>query len=233
MGQVIDLTDHIFGRLTVLERSTNSPSGKARWLCRCICGTIKVIIGAELRNGKTVSCGCARTEAIINTGHNNRKHGHATDHATSPEWNSWKSMRERCHNPNATGYQNYGGRGITVCSQWDIFQNFYVDMGPRPKGTSLDRIDVNGNYEPANCRWATRKEQNKNRRTVASLQTQLDEHKMNMEKIKGLAEEILAWQKSMLGQLDVIEARLAEVGKAANLGEQAYWHNQPLGGNSV
>lgn len=81
-----------------------------------------------------------------------------------PEYMSWRAMKSRCLNPNATGYKNYGGRGITVCARWLDFQNFYADMGPRPEGTSLDRIDVNGNYEPGNVRWSTDTAQVRNRR---------------------------------------------------------------------
>lgn len=86
--------------------------------------------------------------------------------AQNPTWRSWRKMRDRCLNPNATGYKNYGGRGITICARWNDFANFLADMGKRPAGKSLDRIDSNGNYEPSNCRWATSKQQGASRRNL-------------------------------------------------------------------
>lgn len=95
------------------------------------------------------------------------KHGHNTDRlGRSPTYTSWAKMRGRCNNPNDTNFHHYGGRGITVCERWADFTNFLADMGERPEGTSIDRIDVDGNYEPSNCRWATQLEQVRNMRTV-------------------------------------------------------------------
>ena len=95
----------------------------------------------------------------------NIKHGHAAHSGPSREWNTWRSMKGRCLNPKDPAFDRYGGRGITVCQRWqDSFMVFLQDMGPRPLGTSIDRIDCNGNYEPGNCRWATSLEQNQNLR---------------------------------------------------------------------
>lgn len=107
------------------------------------------------------SIGCARSWVA-------RTHGATLRANKSPEYESWMAMKSRCLNPRATGYAYYGGRGITICERWrGSFQNFLSDMGERPKGTSLDRIDNDGSYEPANCRWATAKEQVANRRAKA------------------------------------------------------------------
>lgn len=93
-------------------------------------------------------------------------HGHVSRVHTSRTYNTWRTMTQRCTNPKATKFENYGGRGITVCERWRVFNNFLADMGERPLDRSLDRIDSDGNYEPGNCRWATHVEQNRNRRGI-------------------------------------------------------------------
>lgn len=159
------LVGQVFGRLAVLERYGSS-NGRVNWLCRCQCGKLHEAVSNALVSGHTQSCGCWRDER-------NRAtpvvHGHAL-RATgkSPTYYSWQAMLLRCNNPVSKSYKDYGGRGITICDRWHTFENFLADMGERPAKRTLDRIKVNGNYEPGNCRWATGKEQAMNTQKNAS-----------------------------------------------------------------
>ena len=126
-------------------------------LYRCECGTEKWIQRDDVNRGHTTSCGCANVEAVTT-------HGHASDGKWSRTYNSWRGMRTRTGNPNAHNYHNYGGRGILCCERWAVFANFLEDMGERPEGKTIDRKNNDKGYYPENCKWATKKEQEGNKR---------------------------------------------------------------------
>jgi hypothetical protein len=155
-----DLTGQRFGSLIVVARAPNAGRSLV-WTCQCDCGSTKDVRAGNLQSGHTQSCGCRRREvASLAAIARSTKHGMAQ----TREYNSWVAMKDRCSNPSHRAYPRYGGKGISVCVRWIVsFENFYADMGPRPAGTSLDRRNSNGDYEPGNCRWATALEQRHNR----------------------------------------------------------------------
>ncbi len=151
---VIDMTGFRVGSLTVVSRGPNSSHRQPRWLCQCDCGNTALVNGLRLRRALTRSCGCLRSRPP--------EHGMSR----SPTYASWAAMKGRCKDKSS---RHHGARGISVCERWEDFNNFLADMGERPAGHSIDRIDNDGNYEPGNCRWATATTQARNTRVAVML----------------------------------------------------------------
>lgn len=213
----IDLTGEKLGRLTVIKRVENNIRGKAMWECGCECGNKKTISSKHLRSGGTRSCGCLVFE---NDSKTKLKHGQATTKGKTVEYRTWQSMINRCTKPNVKAFNHYGGRGITVCERWREFTNFFEDMGrnPSPKH-SIERIDVNGNYEPSNCKWATHIDQARNKRISKRNNSGSQGVCWNSPKNKWQVYISVSYKNIYIGRFDILEDAV----KARKEAEFKYW----------
>jgi hypothetical protein len=185
MGKALnDLTGLIFGSLTAIELG-NSKGNGAWWSCKCKCGNNKEIRSSDLLRGKVKSCGCEHKERIARSASTHGMKGTRT-------YRLWCAMKTRCNRVN----QDYSCRGITYDKRWDSFENFYFDMGEVPDGMSLDRIDVNGNYEKSNCQWATREQQANNTRANVFIE------------YNGKRQTLAQWAKELNMNYDKLRSRI-------------------------
>jgi len=210
MSAKLNIIGRRFGRLFVFAEGPPTENQKPRrtsWV-RCDCGTEKVVQNGALIGGGTKSCGCNQIKS---------KHGHAGQHR-STTYGAWAAMIQRCTNPHTRQFKDYGGRGITICERWLRFEDFLADMGERPTGKTLDRWpNKDGNYEKSNCRWATRKEQQRNMRTnnlltafgkTACISAWAEEYGMSKKTL---------WQRLQSGKLTHEEAVSRPVLRRAKL----------------
>ena len=179
MKKATSFIGQLFTRLLVIDGPVRVPNGQKMfqtgWKCICVCGKETIVSAYKLKSGRTKSCGCFLIDSVKET----RKrlpraalrHGHSAGGKTSKTYQSWFAMIQRCTNKNNKRYEHYGGRGISVCERWLKFDNFLKDMGDRPDEMTIDRINVNGDYEPSNCRWADSKTQslNKQKHSIKQL----------------------------------------------------------------
>lgn len=179
-----DLVGKTFGFLTVIGLHSASRNGLGgTWVCKCECGITRVMPGRVLKVARPHNCGCKTPELL-------RKravtHGMAGSKERAPEYRSWYAMKQRCLNPKSKQYGSYGGRGIKICQEWiDSFEKFFEVMGPAPKGFELDRKDVDGDYEPDNCKWSSHKDQQRNKQNTVWVE------------FEGKTVALVSWQRSL------------------------------------
>lgn len=164
--RLIDLAGRRFGRLMVQARA-NDPGRHTMWHCLCDCGAARIIRASHLTGHLIQSCGCLSADRARMR---NSTHGATKGYKPTPTYVAWKCMHKRCSNPSPREFPNYKGRGISVCQRWSDYENFVADMGEKPPGLTLERVDNDGNYGPGNCVWATPKEQSRNRRVVHKME---------------------------------------------------------------
>lgn len=199
-----ELFTHKFGKLLPIEESGRAKSGHILIKCRCDCGNIKITTKSNLLSGHVKSCGCILPQ-----------HGLSK----IPEYKIWEAMKRRCYSRVCNGYKNYGGRGIFVCERWHSFVNFYKDMGERPDGLTLERIDNNKEYSLSNCKWATRTEQSRNQKLKASNRTGTKGVFWSKGEKKYVAQIGVDYRRIRLGAFDNIREAIL----ARENGEQKYF----------
>lgn len=161
-----NLAGRVFGDWTVIGKlPAKSHLRGTRWLCQCVCGVRRRVLSSSLTMGRSAGCSCRQYAEL---GVRKYKHGHSAGGRETKTYQTWKHMNVRCFHKTSKDYPYYGGRGITVCERWRDYANFLADMGEKPDGLTIERVNNNGNYEPGNCCWATMKEQNTNRRRQKS-----------------------------------------------------------------
>lgn len=193
MIKIQDLTGKQFGRWKVLKFSHKNSKRMSYWQCKCKCGTIKNVLGTNLTSGKTLSCGCYAREQ------NSKNHQLMKNHNRQILYSKWQNMIRRCYDTNNQMYQRYGARGIRVCDEWLTSFEKYFEWANKTgfkKGLSIDRIDVNGNYEPLNCRWATNFEQANNKENTKKI--------FYMGKEKTMAE----WSRELNIKYDLLKYKI-------------------------
>jgi len=207
MGTFKDMTGERFGRLTVQKPLGTTRTGHKTWGCLCECGKEVVVDGAKIRSGEVKSCGCLLAD---------RNHGLWG----TPEYWVWHSMKQRCENPHFKQYSDYGGRGITVCARWEEFKNFFSDMGERPAPElTIERIDNEKGYSPDNCKWATKTEQQRNKKLQRRNKTGFTGVWWREDRGKYIAMVVACGKCIRLGSFGNIAAAIA----ARKEGEVKYW----------
>lgn len=198
----IEMTGRRYGRLVVLQSVGTNNAGRLMWKCQCDCGNLRAISGKYIRSGRTISCGCFRLESI-------RKRSITHGMSKSPTYVCWQAMKNRCYNKKQKIYKQYGALGIKVCPAWrDSFVAFLTEVGERPHGMTLDRINPSGNYELGNCRWANPNTQAKNTkgRQAINILNSLVDGTMSLEQVVEL------WQYKSDGYESYSPAKVFEKG---------------------